>query len=75
MVMLPFLLGPKAEVAPIVMRAVFCHPYIIGRAGQISTNEPIELKLGTRLADEICSSDAKDFSNRMLTGRAMSLRS
>ncbi len=37
-------------------------------AGQISANEPIELKFGARLEKDFCSSGAKNLSNPMLTG-------
>ncbi len=59
---------PMAGAAPIVMSTVFFSRTLFPAAGQISANESIELKFGTHLEEDFCSSDTKNLSNRMLTG-------
>ncbi len=48
--------------------------FFLPGAGQISTDEPIELKFGTHLEEGFCSSDTKHLFNRILTSGAMSFQ-
>ncbi len=51
-----------------VMSTVIFLRTLFSAAGQISTNEPIQLKFGTPLEEDFYSSDTKYLSNRKLTG-------
>ncbi len=64
------LLGPLAEGrgGPYSNEHCFFPRTLFPAAGQIPAYEPIELKFGTPLEEAFCSSDAKNLSNRMLTG-------